>query len=65
MTPKELFKNWKASHKINMRVYTDEEMFVMGYEMRNAQVDGLINLVEELSTRLKEVEKKPKVKKHE
>lgn len=65
MTPQEIYKNWKASHKINMRVYTDEEMFVMGYEMRNAEVEGLINLVEELSTRLKEVSKKPKVKKHE
>ena len=65
MTPQELYKNWKASHKINMRVYTDEEMYVMGYKARDAEVDGLINLVEELSTRIKELTPKKKVKKDE
>lgn len=63
MTPQEIYKNWKLSHKINMRVYTDEEMFVMGYEARNEQVDSLIQLVDDLSARLAELTQKPKEKK--
>lgn len=65
MTPQEIYKNWKLSHKINMRVYTDEEMFVMGYEARNDQVDALIQLVDDLSTRLAELTQKKKAKKDE
>ena len=53
------------SHKINMRVYTDEEMFVKGYESRDDQVDALIQLVDDLSTRLAELTQKKKAKKDE
>lgn len=60
MTPQEMYKEWKLSHKINMRVYTDEEMFVKGYEARNEQVDSLIQLVEDLSQRLTELKGKKK-----
>ena len=60
MTPQEMYKEWKDSHKINMRVYTDEEMFVKGYESRNEQVDSLIQLVEDLSQRLTELKGKKK-----
>jgi hypothetical protein len=60
MTPQEMYKNWKLSHKINMRVYTDEEMFVKGYEARQEQVDSLIQLVEDLSQRLTELKGKKK-----
>ena len=60
MTPQEIYKEWKDSHKINMRVYTDEEMFVKGYEARNEQVDSLIQLVEDLSQRLTELKGKKK-----
>lgn len=60
MTPQEIYKQWKESHKINMRVYTDEEMFVKGYEARQEQVDSLIQLVEDLSSRLTELKEKKK-----
>lgn len=60
MTPQEMYKEWKLSHKVNMRVYTDEEMFVKGYESRNEQVDSLIQLVEDLSQRLTELKGKKK-----
>ena len=65
MTPQELFKNWKASHKINMRVYSDEDMFVMGYEARNQQVESLIQLIDELTEKLAQSKPKKKVKKDE
>ena len=60
MTAQEQYKLWKDSHQINMRVYTDEEMFVKGYEARNEQVDSLIQLVEDLSQRLTELKGKKK-----
>jgi hypothetical protein len=65
MTPQDMYKAWKQSHKINMRVYTDEEMYVMGYESRNAEVMELISIVEELSKRLEESKPKKKVKKND
>mgnify|MGYP003353000268 CR=1 FL=1 len=63
MTAQEMYKNWKLSHKVNMRVYSDEDLFVLGYESRNDQVDALIQLVDDLSARLAELTQKPKEKK--
>lgn len=62
MTGQEKYKEWKLSHKVNMRVYTDEDMFVMGYDARNEQVDSLIKLVEDLSDRLAQLTQKKKSK---
>ena len=41
----EAYKSWKASHKINMRVYSDEEMFMLGHESRDAEVEELLSLI--------------------
>lgn len=62
MTGQEKYQEWKLSHKVNMRVYTDEDMFVMGYDARNEQVDSLIKLVEDLSDRLAQLTQKKKSK---
>lgn len=70
----EAYKAWKEQHKVNMAVYTDEQMFTMGFDAREDQVNALIDLVEDLSTRLKKyktpetldtiTEKKPKARKN-
>ena len=63
MTGQEKYKEWKASHKVNMRVYTDEDMFVMGFDSRNEQVDALLQLVEDLAHRVAELSQKKKSEK--
>ena len=64
MTPQEQYKLWKDSHKINMRVYTDEDMFKIGYEFRDAEVNDLIDVIEHLTKKTQEEKpKKAKVKK--
>lgn len=54
----EAFKHWKQSHKIDMQVRTDEQMFVIGFEFRNEEVEELTQIVADLLERLNEL--KPK-----
>lgn len=61
---KEAYCQWRDSHKINLRVYTDEEMFVLGYNQSQALVRELASLVEELDLELKNAKAKlPKANK--
>lgn len=53
----EAYENWKASHKVNMRVYSDEEMFCVGYNMRNELLEEMAELIEVLVNRLTEAKK--------
>ena len=45
MTAQDAYKQWKLQHKINLRVYTDEQMFEIGYNFRNEEVEQLQALV--------------------
>ena len=45
MTAQDAYKQWKLQHKINLRVYTDEQMFEIGYNFRNDEVEQLQALV--------------------
>lgn len=45
MTAQEAYQEWKRSHKINLRVYTDEQMFEIGFNSRNEEVEQLQALV--------------------
>ena len=45
MTAQEAFQEWKRQHKINLRVYTDEQMFEIGYNFRNEEFDQLLALL--------------------
>lgn len=63
MKAQKLYKQWKDSHKINMAVYTDEQMFVMGYNARQSEFDGLIDLIVELESKIKELSEKTTKKK--
>lgn len=75
MDGKQAYKLWKDAHKVNLRVYTDEQMFEIGFNYANdisrileersellEQVDALKNTVEVLANKNT---KKVKVKKHE
>lgn len=64
MNAQKAYQDWKKQFKINMAVYSDEQMFIMGYESRNQEVDELIGLLESLNSQLQKA-KKTKVKKDE
>lgn len=46
------YDEWMQSHKVNMRVYTNEEMFCMGYELRDNLIRDMGNLIDDLMKRL-------------
>lgn len=58
MKAQEAYKDWKGLTKINMAVYTDEQMFVIGYRYRDEEVAELIQLIKDQAKRLEEL--KPK-----
>lgn len=49
MDSKEAYKQWKSQFKVNMMVYTDEQMFDLGYNFRNDYIKELEDLVKELA----------------
>lgn len=59
-----MYDSWKKQFKVNMAVYSDEQMFIMGYESRDREVDELITLLESLQSQLERAKKK-KAKKDE
>ena len=50
------YSAWKALHKVNLQVYTDEQMFCIGYEFRDDEVNELEEMVALLIKRLNEKE---------
>jgi uncharacterized protein YpuA (DUF1002 family) len=42
------FKKWQDSHKVNLRVYTDEQMFELGYNMREDEIEQLLMKIEKM-----------------
>jgi len=49
MDSKEAYKQWMSQFKINMMVYTNEQMFDIGYNYRNEYINELEDLVKELA----------------
>ena len=45
MTP---YEEWKKSHKLDLQVYTDEQMFNIGYHTRDEEVGQLRESIEKL-----------------
>lgn len=62
MSYKDAYDDWKNQFKVNMRVYTDEQMFELGYNAREWEVENLENMVSNLMDQVKELEKPKKVK---
>jgi len=54
MTPAQVaYKKWKDSHLVNMRVYTDEQMFELGYNARSDEIEELLKEVEQKQKKVK------------
>jgi hypothetical protein len=63
MSAKQAYKDWRDQFKVNMMVYTNEQMFEIGYAARDAYVEELESLVKELAkTALKKEAKNGKAK---
>lgn len=52
---KKAFKDWQDLHKINLRVYTDEQMFEIGFNYSQALIKELASLVDEMDLKIKEL----------
>ena len=63
MTAQEMYKFWKAQHKVNLQVYSDEQMFILGYDSREQEVRDLTELLLDALERLDTYEKPKKAKK--
>jgi lipid A disaccharide synthetase len=64
MTPAQhAYKEWKAQHKVNLQVYTDEQMFILGYDSRETEVKDLTELLVDALDRLNSLQKPKRVKK--
>lgn len=57
----EAYQDWKKRNKVDLSVKTDEQMFIIGFETRDAEVKELTELVVDLMARVNEL--KPKAKK--
>jgi hypothetical protein len=53
MDAQSAYKHWKDSHKVNLRVYTDEQMFELGFNTCQT-------IIKEMSTIIEEMEKDAK-----
>jgi len=49
MDAKEAYLEWRKQFKVNMMVYTDEQMFELGYNYRNDYIEELERLVKDLA----------------
>jgi hypothetical protein len=47
------YKIWKNQHKVNMQVYTDEQMFVIGFEEAQDVIKELSDLILDMEKEMK------------
>ena len=60
MNAQEAYKIWKGLHKLDLSVKTNEQMFELGYNWRNSEVEELEQLVNDLVKELKNDKRKAK-----
>jgi hypothetical protein len=46
------YDEWRKQFKVNMMVYTDEQMYCMGYEARDEYIRELIELIDALNSQI-------------
>ena len=56
MNAKQAYQDWQNTHKINLRVYTDEEMFALGFNAAQKLLEDMTSLLEETHAKLKKAE---------
>jgi SMC interacting uncharacterized protein involved in chromosome segregation len=54
------YEQWQKTHKINLRVYTDEQMFELGYNWRDEEVEQLMTKIEKMEKEIKKLKVKAK-----
>ena len=60
MNAQDAYKIWKAMSKLDLSVKTDQQMFELGFNWRNAEVEELQELVNDLAKELKRDKRKAK-----
>jgi hypothetical protein len=56
------FKDWKEAHKINLRVYSDDQMFAIGYHWRDDEIEQLMTKIEKMDKAAKKLKAAAKAK---
>jgi len=56
------YKDWKDAHKINLRVYTDDQMFAIGYHWRDDEIEQLMTKIEKMDKAAKKLRAAVKAK---
>jgi len=56
------YKDWKDAHKINLRVYTDDQMFAIGYHWRDDEIEQLMTKIEKMEKAAKKLKAAGKAK---
>ena len=60
MNAQDAYKIWKAMSKLDLSVKTDQQMFELGFDSRNAEVEELLDLVSQLTKVIKNDKRKAK-----
>lgn len=60
MNAKEAYNIWKSTNKLDLSVKSDQQMFELGFNSRNAEVDELLDLVSQLTKVIKNDKRKAK-----
>ena len=60
MNAQEAYKIWKAMSKLDLSVKSDFELFELGFNWRNAEVEELQQLITDLAKELKRDKRKTK-----
>jgi len=56
------YKDWKEAHKINLRVYSDDQMFAIGYHWRDDEIEQLMTKIEKMDKAAKKLKAAAKAK---
>lgn len=57
MTAQEAYKQWKSMLKIDMQVRTEEQWFELGYNLRQSEIDSLVQLIKDMDSEIKKLKK--------
>lgn len=60
MNAQDAYKIWKGLHKLDLSVKSDFELFEIGFNWRNSEVEELQQLVNDLAKELKRDKRKAK-----
>ena len=56
----EAYNTWKGQHKVNLQVKTDEQMFLIGFEAGQVEINELVQLILDMEKENKRLKKELK-----